>query len=187
MNSVITAGIVAAALLTGPAQTSAAPANEATAPARWAPRKLNFVYQGFTTLYTCDGLQDQMKRILKQLGAGDDLVLKPYGCTQLDGPEPTPGVYATFSVLEFTGTNDRAADVKGVAARWDTTTLDSDTSRQRNSGACELIEAVKQQVLPLFTTRNLAYSASCVPHQVSLAGAHLSAEVLRPVDAGLRR
>ncbi len=178
---------ISAALLVGSAATVAAPTDEtssqATAPAQWAPRKLTFIYQGFTSKYTCDGLRDQLKQILQQLGASHDLVVKRYGCTRLDGPESSPGVQATFSVLASAGTDSHdASGSKQVAARWDTVTLNSDTPRQSNSGDCELIEQVKKQVLPLFTTRNLTFTSSCFPHDVSLAGAHLSVEVLRPAQ-----
>jgi len=189
MKTVIRAAVaVSAALLVGSAATVAAPTDEtspqATAPAKWAPRKLSFIYQGFTSKYTCDGLRDQMKQILQELGASKDLVVKRYACTRLDGPEQSPGVLATFSVLTSPGTDDRGtAGSKNVPARWDTVTLNSDTPRQSNWGDCELIEQVKKQVLPLFTTRNLTYTSSCFPHDVSLAGAHLSVEVLRPVTA----
>ena len=185
MKAVMHAGIAVAALLMGSAPAVAAPTDEASAQAtvaaKWVPRELRFVYQGFTSKYSCDGLQDEMKQILQQLGAGDDLVLKAYSCTQLSGPEPMPGVQATFSVLEPAGADARgAADSAVVAARWDTVTLEADTPKNRKSGDCELIEQVKKEVVPLFTTRNPTFTSSCFPHQVSLGGARLSVEVLRP-------
>lgn len=193
MKTLITAGVAVATLLVGSAATVAAPTDAtqiaSAAPAKWVPRKLKFIYQGFTSKYSCDGLQDQMKQILQQLGAGTDLVVKRYGCIRGEGPEPTPGVYATFSVLQTAGEDGGAASkddhgaaaTKDVAARWDTVTINSDTPHQSNSGDCELIEQVKRQVLPLFTTRNLTFKSGCFPHDVSLAGARLSVEVLRPV------
>ncbi len=191
MKTLITAGVAITTLLVGSAATVAAPTDAtlqiaSVAPAKWVPRKLTFIYQGFTSKYSCDGLQDQMKQILQQLGAGTDLVVKRYGCIRGEGPEPTPGVYATFSVLQTAGEDASkddhgAAAPKDVAARWDTVTLNSDTPHQSNSGDCELIEQVKRQVLPLFTTRNLTFKSGCFPHDVSLAGARLSVEVLRPV------
>jgi hypothetical protein len=121
-----------------------------------------------------------MKWILQQLGAGDDLVVKSRGCTRLVGPEPFPGVDATFSVLEPAGARDQGAVNFPVAGRWDTVSLDSDTTRRTNAGSCELIEQVKKRVLPLFSTRNVDFSSDCFPHTDSLVGARLSVEVLRP-------
>jgi hypothetical protein len=164
------------------ADSAASSTQSAAAAAQWAPRKLHLVYMGFTSRYSCDGLQNQVKWILQQLGARDDLVVKRSGCTRLDGPEQSPGVEATFSVLEPAGEGTPSAGKsKDVAARWDSVTLNSDTPGRSNAGDCELIEQVKKQVLPLFTTRNPTYSSDCFPHSESLAGTRLSVEVLRPI------
>jgi hypothetical protein len=183
--------LLASALTVGPAGAVAAgssdqPAESAT-PAKWAPRKLHFSYVAYTAYYSCDGFRDQVKSILQQLGAGDDLVVKSRGCTRLEGPEPFPGVDATFSVLEPAGGAgyQGAANSQNVAARWDSVTINSDTTRRTNEGACELIEQVKKWVLPLFTTRNLSFSSDCFPHTTTLAGARMSVEVLRPVTPPL--
>ena len=166
------------------ADGSDAQSSDTAAPtsAKWVARKLQFTFMGFTTHYTCDGLQGQMKSILQQLGVRGDLVVKSRGCTRFDGPEPFPGVSATFAVLVPAGSGEKvAANSPDVAARWETVTLDSDTTQRTGQGGCELIEQVKKSVLPLFTTRNLAYSSDCFPHSESLVGARLSVEVLRPV------
>jgi hypothetical protein len=176
--------IVGSAVMAAEAGDQATPPASST-PAKWTPRKLHFIFQGFTTHYSCDGLQDQMKSILQKLGAGKDLVVKPSGCTRLEGPEPFPGVTATFSVLEPAGGGAQGAtDSHDVAAQWDTVTLNSATAQDHTgSSDCELIEQVKRHVLPLFTTRNLNFSDDCFPHTATIAGARLSVEVLRPVKS----
>ncbi|HEY4212659.1 MAG TPA: hypothetical protein VGM84_14355 [Steroidobacteraceae bacterium] len=153
-----------------------------TTTAKWVPKKLDFTFVGFTAHYTCDGLKGQMKYILQQLGAGKDLVLKSTGCVRFEGPEQFPGVHATFSVLEPAESAGKdAANSPEVAARWDKVALDADKPRQSQDGSCELIEQVKKSVLPLFSTRNVQFSTDCFPHTESLAGAKLSADVLKPV------
>ena len=173
--------IVASTVATAAGSNDPAAQTATAISGKWAPRKLHFTYVGFTASYTCDGLRDQMKQILLQLGARKDLVVKPSGCTRLEGPEPFPGVDATFSVLEPAGDDPGTAKSQGLPARWDKVTLDSDTHGRTRSGGCELIEQVKKSVLSLFTTRNLTYSSDCFPHAESLTGARLSVEVLRPV------
>jgi hypothetical protein len=181
--------LIGGALVLGSAGAAAAESNDpsaAAAPeyAKWAPRKLNFTYVAFTTHYSCDGLQQQVKAILQQLGARDDLVVKSRGCTRFEGPETFPGVEATFSVLEPTMTVEKGAGhSQNVPAHWDTVTIDSDTTRRTNSGGCELIEQVKKSILPLFATRDVKFSSDCFPRTTSLHGARLSAEVLLPVKA----
>jgi hypothetical protein len=39
---------------------------------------------------------------------------------------------------------------------------------------------VKQQVLPLFTTRNVDLKSTCIPHQLTPGGTQLTADVLAP-------
>jgi hypothetical protein len=171
--------LLAAVAVGAPSDDAAA--EGASVSAKWVPRKLHYVYQGFTAHYSCDGLQEQVKQILQKLGASD-LNVRRSGCTRLEGPEPFPGVNATFSVLEpATVAAKGAANSQEVAARWETVTLDASTPTRDNAGGCELIEQVKKEFLPLFATRNLQFSSDCFPHTASLVGAHLSVEVLRPV------
>src|SRR5690242_12321576 len=35
----------------------------------WTEKELTFVYQGFTTRYSCDGLRDKVRGVLLDLGA----------------------------------------------------------------------------------------------------------------------
>ncbi len=176
------AGVLTGAAVAAPTDSSADATSTITA--KWVPKKLDFTFVGFTAHYSCDGLKGEMKAILQQLGAGKDLVLKSTGCVRFEGPETFPGVHATFSVLEPADSAGKdAANSPDVAARWDKITLDADKPRQTNDGHCELIEQVKKSVLPLFSTRNVQFSTDCFPHTESLAGAKISAEILKPVKA----
>lgn len=177
LASTLTAGSAAAA---EPAATSP---QSAPVSAKWVNRKLHYVYQGFTAHYSCDGLQDAVKRILLQLGAREtDLVVKRSGCIRLEGPEPNPGVNATFSVLEPSDSGGQgAASSQDVAARWENVNIDASTPTRDNAGGCELIQDVKKHFLPLFATRDLKYVSDCFPHAESLVGANIKVDVLRAV------
>ena len=177
LASTLIAGSAAAA---EPADTSP---QSAPVSAKWVSRKLHYIYQGFTAHYSCDGLQGAVQRILLQLGArATDLVVKRSGCTRLEGPEPNPGVNATFSVLEPADSGDkREANSQDVPARWENVTIEASTPTRENAGGCELIQDVKKQFLPLFATRNLKYSSDCFPHTESLLGASLKVDVLRAI------
>ncbi len=163
----VTAFALAASVTAGAAESTDAPATPTAA--KWVTRQLHFMYSpvgpGFvTTHYSCDGLQDQMTAILRQLGAGGDLVVRSVGCTRALGPERFPGVDAQFSVLEPASTVHKgAANSPTVEARWEKVTFKPDTS-------CQLLDQVRRNVLPLFATRNV--KADC-PVGFSL-------EVLRP-------
>jgi hypothetical protein len=139
--------------------------------AKWAPRKIHFMYtpvtpSNVTTYYSCDKLQAQITTILKQLGARD-AVVEPFGCATNGGPERFAGVDATFSVLEPAASADQAAvSSDSVQANWDKVTL-------RSGASCDLIEQVKREILPLFSTRN--QSSGCSPR--------FNVEVLRAVKS----
>src|SRR6266853_4336507 len=112
------AGLAAVAALTC-ASAWANPQSEASAgPGResavWTPKELNFLYQGFTTKYSCDGLQDKMKRVLITLGARPDIQVRGFGCTRLVGPDPFAGVKIKMNVLQPAGQQGGQA----VPAHW---------------------------------------------------------------------
>jgi hypothetical protein len=147
-------------------------------PAVWTPKEVQFVYMGFTTHYTCDGLRDAVREMLLQLGARkDDLKVYETPCSNPTRPDPFPGVKIKMSVLEPAPDNP-SADAQVVQAYWKPVKLPYRESGVNAAGQCELIEQFNQKVLPLFTTRNVDVKTTCVPHQLDPLGTRLQAEVL---------
>ena len=144
----------------------------------WAARQVSFFYQGFTTHYTCGGLQEEIRGMLSKLGARD-LKVHAQGCVRLVGPEPSPGVRVTMQVLVPAGSAHGRGAGPIVAAHWQNVALLSTANGIQAQGNCELIEQFKETFLPLFTTRHIDYQSNCIPHQLTL-GTHLSVEVLMP-------
>lgn len=145
----------------------------------WTPKEVQFTYMGFTTLYSCDGLKDDIREMLLQLGARkDDLKVYEQPCSgPPDRPNPFPGVRIKMSVL--TPAPSTESDVSHmVQAHWKTVKLPYRESGINAAGQCELLEQFKKTVLPLFTTRNVDLVATCVPHQLSPLGTKLQADVL---------
>jgi len=143
----------------------------------WMPKELNFAYQGFTTKYSCDGLQDKMKRVLIKLGARHDLQVRGWGCTRLQGPDPFAGVRIKMNVLQPAGKQGGQA----VPAHWqlvDVLAGPDDRDPVDAAGDCELIEQIKQKLLPLFATRNVDYRSTCEWHHLLVGATRLKAEVL---------
>lgn len=147
----------------------------------WVPRQVDFVYQGFTAHYSCDGLRDEIWAMLQKLGARD-LEVNAYGCIRPDGPTAFPGVRVSMLVLVPASSAD-AAKAKNastpVQAHWKETVLMPANAPVDEQGNCELIEQFKETFLPLFSTRKVDYGSTCVPYELTL-GTHLSAEVLVP-------
>lgn len=153
----------------------------------WVPKHIQFVYQGFTTHYSCDGLQDRIRTMLEKLGA-HDLKVRQFGCVRPSGPTLFPGVQVDMRVLVPQSSGD-AAEAKdassAVQAQWSNVVLMPANASYNEQGDCELIEQFKKNFLPLFATRNIKYGSTCVPHQLTL-GTHLSAEVLMPPPKAAR-
>ena len=143
----------------------------------WAPKELNFAYQGFTTKYSCDGLQERMRDVLLKLGARPDLRVRGYGCTLIQGPDPFAGVSIKMNVLQPAGKQGGPA----VPVHWQRVDLLTGLYEHDPVGAaadCELIGQIKQKILPLFATRNVDYRSTCEAHHLVPGGTRLKAEVL---------
>jgi len=177
--------VVLGCLMSAPLWADGSAANEGGAagegvPAVWADKELTFVYQGFTTRYSCDGLRDKMRGVLLDLGADkNSLKVTELGCSSPTGrPDPFPGVKAKMRVLQPVGGS--AGEQKPIAAHWQAIDLKPRDSFTVDSGECELMEQVHQKVLPLFSVRNVQFSDNCVPHQASPARPVLKLEALKP-------
>jgi hypothetical protein len=176
-----------AGLALGSALSVSHAADTAPAPAsQWVERTLDYTYMGFTTHYTCDGLEDNVRAMLLALGARkSDLKIESRGCTHLDHPEPSPGVFAHFWVLAPLPSDqiDNAGAGQAQPAHWQTVDLVRLEGPDWKSDQCELLEQMKQKALPLFTSRNLNFHSSCFPHSASVGEIQFTVEVLRPTTA----
>ncbi len=174
LSLAITAAVAGAVLGTLPAAAAAHGGIEAV----WALRRVTFFYQGFTTRYSCGGLRDQIRHMLRKAGARH-LEVREYGCSKPVGVDPFPGVRVVMQVLVPVSSEhgDKAGPV--ILAHWQRIVLMPSNAGFEEQGNCELIEQFKVTFLPLFTTRRISYGSNCVPHQLTL-GTHLSAEVLMP-------
>jgi hypothetical protein len=146
----------------------------------WTSRELNFTFLGFTAHYSCDGLQGRMQKVLLMLGArSTDLRVLPGPCAASYGrPDQFPTVRVRMSVLVPADGENTKAGAATVAAHWQTVNLTASKDLVREAGDCELVEQIKQRVLPLFTTRDIDYQSTCIPYQLTVGGTRLSTQVL---------
>lgn len=180
LSQVTIAAVAAILLRPMPALATAQESLEAV----WVPRHVTFVYQGFTTHYSCGGLRDKIREMLSKLGARD-LKVREQGCIRAGGVEPFPGVRVTMQVLVPASSQHGKAAGAWIEAHWQNVVLMPGNASLEEEGNCELIEQFKETFLPLFTTRNIRYQSNCIPHQLTL-GTHLSAEVLMPAASPAR-
>jgi hypothetical protein len=171
--------LVLAGAATMPARADAPAAQADSVAAVWTAKQKRYTYMGFTSRYSCDGLRDKIRSTLLKFGAAKDLKVFSMACPGGAGrPTSFPGVSIDMQVLTPASDADAAAGVKTVPAHWKLVDLTASRDPLDVAGDCELIEQIKQQILPLFTTRNVQYQSTCIPNQLQIGSTQLKAEFL---------
>ena len=106
----------------------------------WQHHKATFNYVGFTTLYTCDGLEDHVRQILLHLGARKDARVRATGCPgPYNAPSSTAWVDADFYPLA-PAADAGASDT--VKARWTALEVTPRRPNFMGDGDCELVQGM---------------------------------------------
>jgi hypothetical protein len=147
-------------------------------PATWQKHEYSFAFMGFTSTYSCDGLADKLKALLIAAGARGDAKSQAGACASGFGrPDKFARASLVFYTLSPAGTGT-ASDAKPVDAVWLPVALSARSPRQLALGDCELVEQFRNNVLPMFTTRNVQNNMTCIPHQNSGSNIDLKFESL---------
>jgi hypothetical protein len=155
--------------------------------ALWREQRIDFVYLGRTSRYSCDGLRDKVRAMMLDLGARRDLKIAAIGCDDTGRQHAnslTPSLNITFSAPALPDRSlkpVRDGDLSATDARFESFTLTSDAFRNMSIGDCELVEAFARQILPKFVTRELKRDIACVPYQLSGSHFLVKGEILRPL------
>jgi hypothetical protein len=154
------------------AEPEAVPGGEAGV---WQEHQTELAYIGFTSHYSCDGLQEKLELLLRQMGAREGWKVSTYGCDRGFGtPSRFPRATLKFSSLQPAdaaagqpaGTGAPAASAATpVMGLWRTVQLSPIHPFSLQDGDCELMEQFRDKVLPLFATREQQVKLTCVPHQ----------------------
>jgi hypothetical protein len=145
----------------------------------WEHHKANFTYFGITSLYSCNGLESNIRQLLQHLGARKDLTVRAYGCPYgFDTPGRTAVVDLDFYSLSPSA-DASAADT--VQARWTPLRLSANSPYFIGHGDCELITEMKDVLSKSFSLRDLNYRTNCVPHEVNVNDFSVKGEVLKPL------
>jgi hypothetical protein len=155
---------------------SPARAESVAQPGAWQKHEYVFVFMGFTSTYSCDGLADQLHRLLLAAGARPDAHATPGACTAPFG-KPDKFARADLSFYTLAPTAAATTGKEAGAGTWRAVRLAANSPHELGAGDCELVEQFREQVLPLFTTRNLDNHTTCVPHQLSGTTIDLKFEV----------
>ena len=169
--------LLTAAMSSTAAAAAAAAAEPAATPAQWHAQTLKFDYTGFTTLYTCDGLEGKVRDILLTFGARKDLKVRATGCTEgMNRPSRFAWVTAEFSSLAPVVA---PAPADAVQAGWAKVQIAPNRPSYMGAGECELVEQMRELLQKGFALRNTDYRTSCTPHQVSIADYSVTTEALK--------
>lgn len=135
-------------------------------PAAWTLHEVDLQYMGFTTRYTCSGLKDKVKLLLKHMGVRDDFRIRESGCEfgyakVADFPRLKISFYAP--AIPKPGDKDPGEPVLGV---WKPLVIKKNSPRGLDMGDCELVETFRDRVMPKFLTRSMKGDVNCIPHQL---------------------
>jgi hypothetical protein len=153
--------------------TLAIGADQESPGASWKHQQLKFDYMGFTSQYTCDGLESKVRQLLKYFGARDGVKVRATGCFGANVPSATAWVEAEFDAL----VPDSAGEVK---TQWKAIRVAANRPSFMGAGECELVEGIKPLLEKGFALRNLSYTTRCLSHQVTTGGYDVHGEVLQP-------
>jgi hypothetical protein len=144
---------------------AAAPPSAAHEPGIWQKHQYSFVYMGFTSTYSCDGLADKLKLLLLSAGARADSTSRAGACSSGFGhPDKFARAELTFYTLAPAGTS---ADSPPVDGTWRAIAIAARSPQELGAGDCELVEQFSAKVLPMFAARNIERHTSCIPFQES--------------------
>jgi hypothetical protein len=149
-------------------------------PGTWQSHKYTFQFMGFTSTYSCDGLADKLRIVLLAAGARADVKSTPGACASGFG-RPDKFARADLTFYTLTPADSGTAPGSSVPGVWRAVAFAARRPRELGLGDCELIEQFRQQVLPMFTTRNVASNTTCIPHQESGSNIDLKFEAFTAV------
>jgi len=199
-------GVALVSLGLGPlavlAQTTAADSPPAVN-AIWVEKDIEFTYMAFTTYYSCDGLRDKLRWVLKEIGARPGFKVTVTGCMNT-GPDvlphariraampqaATPELLAELardsSQRELVArTTGKSADVNEPTAQFRARTrrieFTDDPLGRIEAGDCELVEQLRDHVFVPLGAKVVEDRMRCTPKQLNLNGVNLTIEVLEPV------
>jgi hypothetical protein len=177
---------------------SAAPDTN-VAQATWKPQEIRYTYSGFTTAYSCDAAETKLEAILRALGAHPNTRVRATGCNLT---RPSKDFFITVTTATAVPVDTAAKPVEPVdgnvlkqlrlersalsqtfPAQWKTVNLSSDRRLNLQPGDCELLEGLRDHVLPKLSLEIVEDRVNCTPHQLSIQTPTLAVAALVPAQS----
>jgi len=193
----LSAALCSAAL---PLAATAAPASDsASIQSEWRPQQIRYSYTAFTTAYECDAAATKIKDILTTLGALPQTKVSATGCDMnrpsrmffitittatpvaVSGDRTTPAARGEQAVIEKLG-GRHVVSTEPFAAAWRTVDLSKDRKLDLQPGDCELMEGLRDHVLPKIGVKVINDQVQCFPNTLSIQTPQLQVSALVPVN-----
>jgi len=147
--------------------------------ATWQHHQVNFSYFGITSLYSCTGLETDIRSLLLYFGARKDAKVTAQGCPE--GPD-VPGRYAIIDT-DFYSLAPSADSSDTVRAQWMPVIVSPRQPYFMSGGDCELINEMKDLITKNFSLSDLKYRTDCIPYEVNVDDFDIKAQALKALAA----
>src|SRR5579863_3684106 len=108
----------------------------------WQHHAVQVNFMGYTSTYTCDGMEGKVRDILRYLGARKDITVHAQGCPRgPDSLERLIWLNIEFDALAPAPAGTATTDL--VPAQWQAIQIDSQRPFFMGEGDCELLAALK--------------------------------------------
>jgi hypothetical protein len=151
--------------------------------AQWQPHKLNFQFMGFRTYYSCTSIEDRLEQLLRDLGAKPDVRVSATGCSPAEISR-TITARIHLSMPADAGSTVTTDNPVFPAQRKTVTLAIHSSGRQIGAGDCELLEQVRDQLLPALQLEIVKDDLRCFPGQEVLGNRTMQIAALVPVVDG---
>lgn len=197
---------LAAAIVIAPTWVMANPSEEEVT-AVWKAQQLNFEYRGYNTMYSCQSLEDKVEIILRTVGARDNVRLQSYVCNEQIGiarfqiSMQSPVIASEENIRELTARDSKdelvarvngvqlasAADLERFPAVWKKVSFARDRYMRLERGDCELVEQLRQQILPRMSVQIVKDNIRCSSAMGNIGSPRLTVSALVPAKPPLNR
>lgn len=193
----VTLMLAAALPLAGQA---AAPVGDQPIQSVWKPQEIRYSYIGFTSAYACSAAETRLKNILLALGAHPQTTVRANGCyndrpsksffiaittatpVAAKGVKPSAREKSEQTLIDKLG-GSKAISSEPFPAQWQTVNLSRDRKLDLQPGDCELMQGLRDSVLPKLSIKVVADGVQCTPHQLSIQTPELTVSALVPLPS----
>jgi hypothetical protein len=195
---------VAVLLLSGSVARAQSQQDAAVVEAVWKPQQINFEYRGYSTLYSCSGLQAKLEKILTTVGARGGMELRAYSCDdelsiarfQISLASPVEATAENVQALTTYDARDElvarmrgerlvhAEDLPRFPAVWKTISFARSREMRLEPSDCELVQQLRRHILPRMSVQIVSDRVQCSSFG-NIGRPQLTVSALVPVEASV--